>query len=485
MDERYATLLKQTEAWIDAHKDEFVTELQSLTRIPSVSRADLAEPGAPFGKDCRRVLDHALSRGRDYGFETMDHDGYTGSICYGDPENAIGLFAHLDVVPAGDGWIYPPFDAIYLPEHDAVIGRGSDDNKCVAVACLFVMRMLREFGWNLRHGIRLYCGTSEETGMQDMIALLNKGHRFPKLSLVPDSGFPVNYGQKGSVSGDLSIPCSGNLTAFHAGSARNMIPDTASAVLSEEYDAVMKALSALPSWNDGMLEVVSLPEVTQITAKGRSAHAASPGSGINPIRILTRALLDADLLCGSCKNALSELYRLTSDYTGSCEGVAYCDEMSGDLTIAYGVANLTDGRLHIQSDCRTPITCDVEALVKKLSDVWQDRGFTVEKTSFSKPYYIPRDNPHVVALQKLFQEITGRADQPFVMSGGNYARVIPNAISFGPGMPTKKSISDFLPAGRGYCHGKDEAVIMEKVHNCAKIYVLAIAMLDEMLEESS
>jgi succinyl-diaminopimelate desuccinylase len=90
-----------------------------------------------------------------------------------------------------------------------------------------------------------------------------------------------------------------------------------------------------------------------------------------------------------------------------------------------------------------------------------------------------------VALQKLFQEITGRADQPFVMSGGNYARVIPNAISFGPGMPTKKSISDFLPAGRGYCHGKDEAVIMEKVHNCAKIYVLAIAMLDEMLEDYS
>lgn len=275
MDERYTALLKQPEEWIEAHREEFVTELQALTRIPSVSRADLEEPGAPFGIESRHILDHALRRGRDYGFDTIDHDGYACSICYGDPENAIGLFAHLDVVPAGDDWIYLPFDATYLPEHDAVIGRGADDNKCVAVACLFVMRMLREFGWSLRHGTRLYCRTSEETGMKDMIALLNRVHHFPKLSLIPDSGFPVNYGQKGSVSGDISIPCTGNLLAFDADSARNMIPDTASAVLSEKYKTVMEALSALPAWAEGVLEIVSLHEGVQITAKGHSAQAAS------------------------------------------------------------------------------------------------------------------------------------------------------------------------------------------------------------------
>lgn len=482
MNERYSQLIHQTEEWIQAHKEEFVTELQALTRIPSVSRSDLAEPGAPFGKECRRVLDHALSRGREYGFEIIDHDGYAGSICYGDPNNAIGLFTHLDVVPAGDDWLYPPFAATYLPEHDAIIGRGADDNKCVAVACLFVMRMLREFDWKLRHGIRLYCGTSEETGMQDMIALLKMGHHFPNISLVPDSGFPVNYGQKGSVSADLSLSCEGNLLSFDAGSARNMIPDTASAVLSIEYSAARNALSPLSAWNNGELEIAALPEGCKIVARGRSAHAASPATGINPIHVLSCALLEADLLQGSCKSAIAELCRLTADYSGSDEGVSYRDEMSGDLTLVYSVAHLCDGSLQIQSDCRTPITCDVEMLVKKLTETWETRKIAIKKLSYSKPYYISPNDSRVLLLQNLFHEVTGRDDSPFVMGGGNYARVIPNAISFGPGMPTKKKISDFLPAGRGYCHGKDEAVVMEKVHNCAKIYVLAIAMLDEMIE---
>lgn len=481
MNERYLNLLKKTENWIEAHKAEFVSELQAFTRIPSVSRSDLAEKDAPFGQDCRRVLDYALQRGRDYGFETIDHDGYAGSVCYGDPDNAIGLFTHLDVVPAGEDWLYPPFAAVYLPEHDAVIGRGADDNKCVAVACFFVMRMLKEFGWKLRHGIRLYCGTSEETGMQDMIALLDKGHRFPKLSLVPDSGFPVNIGQKGSVSGDLSIPCAGNLLAFRAGTARNKIPDTAEALLSDPYDTVADAWKHTAVAADA-IKIEAAAEGTRITAYGRSAHAASPESGLNPIHLLTGALCDADLLRGDCKDAIHTLCKLTQDHTGTTEGIAYRDAMSGALTNVYAVAELKDGILHIRSDCRTPITCHVEDVVAHLTQVWTQEGFKIDKIAYSKPYYIPQDNPYVVALQNLFHEITGREDPPFVMGGGNYARVIPNAISFGPGMPTKKNIRDFLPAGRGGCHGKDEAVVMEKVHNCAKIYVMAVAMLDEMLD---
>ncbi len=482
MNERYINLLKQTEKWIEAHRVEFISELQAMTRIPSVSRADLAEEGAPFGRECRRMLDYALERGRYYGFETIDHEGYTGSICYGDPDNAIGLFTHLDVVPAGDGWIYPPFEAVYLPEHDAVIGRGSDDNKCAAVASLFVMRMLREFGWKLRHGIRLYCGTSEETGMQDMIALREKGHQFPKLSLVPDSGFPVNYGQKGSANGDLSISCEGNLVSFDAGSARNALPDLAEAVVAIDEATMRAALAKLdPEWV-GAITVTDCMGATKLTATGKSAHSASPQSGVNAIFLLVRALCESGLLIGNCAAAMRQLYELTSDFTGKNEGVAYRDDMSGELTLVYSVAHLVGGKLEVKSDCRTPITCDVVALVENLKKAWTARGFEVTRTSYSKPYYRPKDDPYIVALQGLFKEITGRDDQPFVMGGGNYARVIPNAISFGPGMPTKKRISDFLPEGRGNCHGKDEAVIMEKAHNCAKIYVLAVAMLDEMME---
>ena len=71
-------------AWLDAHAEEMVADLQAFTRIRSVSRADLAAPGAPFGPECREMLDFALDHARRMGFETEDHAGYCCCAIYGD-----------------------------------------------------------------------------------------------------------------------------------------------------------------------------------------------------------------------------------------------------------------------------------------------------------------------------------------------------------------------------------------------------------------
>lgn len=485
MEEKYNALLKRAEAWIDAHKEEFITEIQGLVRIPSVSRADLAEPGAPFGPDCRKVLDYALERGRFYGFDTVDHDGYAGAVCLGstDAENSIGIIAHLDVVPVGDGWIYPPFDAVYLPEHDAIVGRGTDDNKGPAVLGLFAMRMLREFGWPLRHGIRLICGMSEETGMQDMSALLRQGVKFPKLSLVPDSGFPVNYAQKGSINAELTIPCEGTFLSFDAGTVRNVVPDHAECTLALEEETVKQALAALDPALTESLSVTPSEKGTVVTAAGRAAHAAGPAAGINAIRLLTLALDASGLLEGSCADAVRGVCELTADPFGESEGVSFRDEASGELTLVYGVAHLRDGLLHLSVDSRVPITGNPDELCDSLTaGAWAERGFTVSRRSTSKPFYIPKYDPRVVGLQNLYQTITGSDVQPYSMGGGTYSRVVPNAITFGAGLPTEKNPSDFLPEGHGACHGKDEVVIMEKIYTATKIYLLALAFLDEILD---
>lgn len=482
MDEKFVKLQEQAEKWVEAHKEEFITELQGMTRIPSISRADLAQEGAPFGPDCRKMLDYAMERGCHYDFQTMDHEGYAASICYGDPQDSIGVFAHLDVVPVGEGWIYPPFEALYLPEHDAIVGRGCDDNKCAAVGSLFAMRMLREFGYPLKHGVRLFCGVSEETGMQDMIALKEKGFQFPKLNLVPDAGFPVNYGQKGSANGEISIECNGNLLAFEGGSATNAVPGTAECVLAMDTEACKDALQMLDAQLTSALEVTSCEEGTKIRATGKAAHTAKPEDGINAIYLLSRALVEAGLLNGSCADVMAQVYELSGDFTGKNEGVSYGDEMSGNLTLVYAMAELREGRLFLKANSRTPLTCDVEILVENLKNAWTQRGFEVVGTSFSKPYYVPVDDPHVEALQEIYRSVTKLDKPPFVMSGGNYARVIPNAYSFGPGTASGKPISAFMPQGHGNCHGADEAVYMEKAHICAITYVLAIAKMDEMLD---
>ena len=62
--------VEKADLWINAHKAEFIEEIQGLARIPSVSHPEEAAEKAPFGAGCRRVLDHALARGQAYGFDT-------------------------------------------------------------------------------------------------------------------------------------------------------------------------------------------------------------------------------------------------------------------------------------------------------------------------------------------------------------------------------------------------------------------------------
>jgi len=476
-------LLARADEWIAAHREEYIAELQMIARIPSVSRADLAQPGAPFGPDCRKALDHALARGRFYGFDTADHDGYAGSVTWGDYDNAIGVIAHLDVVPVGDGWVYPPFGATYLKEHDVLIGRGVDDNKSAFVGGLFAMRMLREFGVPMRHGVRLICGTSEETGMQDMAALRKMGHRFPETSLVPDAGFPVNYAQKGMVDGAITAPCQGNLLVFDSGSVRNVIPDEAVCVIAAEIEAVRAALSAISAEDAALINVTEAEGGVRIAAKGKSGHAAFPAGGDNAIARLTRVLTAADLLNGTAKSAVAALAALTADSYGESEGVAFSDEPSGQLTLVYGVAHLKGGVLTVSVDSRYPVTMDGKQLEADLRAAWAKLGFAVKEFDLSEPFYIPVDDPRVETLMSLYKDVTGRDDPPYAMGGGTYSRAVPGAISFGPGMPgTKHDYSAFLPEGHGGAHGRDEVLPIDKMLNCSKIYVAALAELDGVCE---
>lgn len=475
-------LLDRAQAWIDAHKAEFISEIQLLARVPSVSRADLAQPCAPFGPECRRVLDVALERGRYYGFETADHDGYAGSIYTGDLENSLGIIGHLDVVPVGEGWIYPQFGATYLPEHDALVGRGVEDNKGPAVAGLFAMRMLREFGWPLKHGLRLICGLSEETGMQDMVELKRRGVPFPRTSLVPDAGFPVNYGQKGSLDAEIVADCTGNLTSFDSGTVRNVIPDSACCTLALDMNAATAGLARVEPELQASITLEPCDGGVRITAAGKPGHAASPDGGINAIQLLSRALTQSELLSGSCRDAIRELSELTADAYGVSEGVAFEDEISGKLTLVYGVAHLKQGQLTVSVDCRASITIDQKWLVDTLKADWARRGYQVARLTTNEPFYIPRDDPRVTALQQLYEQVTGRDEQPYTMGGGTYSRVVPNAISFGAGMPGINRVVEFMPEGHGGAHGMDETLCMEKVYTCARIYVAALALLDQIVE---
>ena len=221
-------LRKKIAAFLEENREAMIADIQAFARIRSVSQAAKAEENAPFGPECRQMLDFALAHAKEMGFDTADHEGYMGSAILGDANNAIGIVGHLDVVPEGDQWVYPPYGATRVG--DFLIGRGVSDNKSAVILGLYLMKFFRDNQISLKHGIRVLMGCSEETGMQDLHYYMQH-YPEPLLTLVPDAAFPVNYAQKGSMSGASSIAPGEQIVSFTGGEVRNMVPPHARAAL--------------------------------------------------------------------------------------------------------------------------------------------------------------------------------------------------------------------------------------------------------------
>lgn len=202
-------LVDAASRWFDAHRAQFVDELCELLRYPSVSDESdpNPRPGAPYGPEVRRVFDHMLAKaGRD-GLPTRDYTGHVMEVVYPqenvETDRDIAFVDHLDVVPADDGWTHDAFDPQVIG--DIVIGRGSLDNKGVALTSYFLLRFFKEHDHRFRHRVRILFVGSEEIALNDIKWFVaNIGA--PYQAIVTDGPFPVNNIQKGLLDVDVELP---------------------------------------------------------------------------------------------------------------------------------------------------------------------------------------------------------------------------------------------------------------------------------------
>lgn len=460
---------KVLDAWVEENKDLMIETLMDFVRIPSVSRADLCEEGAPYGKDVKRMLDYALNRAEEMGFKSENHDGYCGSVYYGDKEEEIGFYAHLDVVPEGNGWIYAPYEPVI--ENGFVIGRGANDNKAAAIHGLFIMKFLKDQGITLNKTFRVMFGCAEETGMDDFRSYMKNGGKMPSFGIVADCGFPVCYAQKGGWNSTIMIPKGNDIVDFNAGNVRNAIPDLAELTLNTSD---IEKVKAFLSGNEN-IEVSLVDGKVKVIAHGKGGHAASPAGTNNAIVILATALKDLE---GFDLSALSFIAETFKTPYGDGMGFKCSDEISGDLTSNIGVVSVADGKIKCELDCRYPVTIDIEVRTDAFKKYLAENNVEMTMLDIEKPFYIEKDDPKVISLQQMFTEVTGLEIAPYTMGGGTYSRVIPNAISFGPGLPNGE-VADFLPEGHGSCHAPDEVQSIHDLLQAFKIYVLSILKLGE------
>lgn len=470
-------LKEKVEKWFEAHREEIVRQVMRLVAIPSIARYD--EPGFAYGKACHQAMDAYEQMAQSLGFKTERFDDHVASATFGcDPSRkTIGFWSHLDVVPPGNGWVFSPFEPAY--EQGYIIGRGADDNKSSVVGVLNALLCLKELGVPLKSNLKAFSGCDEECGSLGVIHYA-KHYPCPDFSIVPDCGFPVCYGEKGiiNVTFRATRPLSPAFMALEGGVASNVIPDRARAVLARD-DRISGKLHLLP--DDIAVEVQ--PDRIALTASGTSGHAGFPVGAKNAVHELICALLDAQLAAPEDLHVLRFLHGVNRDCFGTALNIAMEDGESGRLTCAGTVLRLEDGIASLTANIRYCITASGDKIHAALDEAARKSGFVLAQFSDSAPNHFPKNHPVVGALTSVYNQIMGEDKQPYTMSGGTYARKLPNALGFGIGSMQHERCP-LIPQGHGGAHLPDETLHVDSYLRALVILTMGIIAADCCLNGS-
>ena len=231
-------LEQRIDRYLDEHWEDIVADIDRLVRIPSFEDLDTAAEGAPYGLGPRKALDAALAMARDMGFEVHDDAGHVGyADLVGASEEQLGIIGHIDVVPAGPGWHFEPYQVTRKDGY--LLGRGVIDDKGPSVVALHAMNLWRRMQLDgqapqLPYTLRFIFGVNEETRMDD-VHYYRAHHADPAFLFTPDAEFPVCYGEKGiyhSLMTSADVPVEQRtVISLEGGTAVNAVPGHAQAVV--------------------------------------------------------------------------------------------------------------------------------------------------------------------------------------------------------------------------------------------------------------
>lgn len=410
--------------------EKMIEALAGLIAIESVSVE--GPPDAPYGEGPAKALAYTLALCEELGFASKNCDNQLGYAEVGSGETLIGVLAHLDVVPAGDGWTHPPYA---LTRADGrLYGRGVSDDKGPAIASIFAMKDLLDSGRPLNKRIRVILGLAEETGSWGDMDHYKQTEEIPAYGFTPDADFPAIYSEKGIAMLRLSMPLTAaGVEALEGGDAANVVPAWCRATMDgRDYES-----------------------------SGRPAHGSMPEDGENAISNMMAQLAGCPV---------ADFYNacIGYDLNGQRIGCAFQDEESGKLTLNVGKVRIEEDEVVFTIDIRHPVSYSHQQVFEGIRDSVAPYGVTCSCLSQLPSVHIDRDGPVLTALMAAYREETGDYDsQPISMGGGTYARAMDNIIAFGPGLPGRELTE----------HKADEYILEEDFQTWRKIYRSALEKL--------
>lgn len=439
---------KQIHDYIQSHKKEIVDLLKELISIPSVAVKGTSE--APYGKECAQAMDFVNELYQKNGFATeLDHKGGYLLSYFGEGEKSIGIFAHADVVPAGDDWIYTkPFEP--LEKDGCIIGRGSSDDKSGIIISLFAAKAIKELNLPFNSRLVLFAGCNEETGMDDIENYL-AAHKPPDYSIVADSDFPLFRGDKGILrfmaTSEIALK---EISDFNGGSAFNIILGEVTAKYKDQI----------------------------FVEKGLSKHGAYPEGSVNAAYLMAKKLSQLSELDESDKKQMLFVEKILEKYYGEVYSVENIDPDFGRLTITTGIARTINGRLSLSFDMRYGACVDIDDTKRKIAQFFSENNWTVEFEPESKPAVTEENHPFVQTCLGVYQGFTGDTEaRAQVNAGATYAKHLPCAVEIGLSLDNSRKFD--LPIGHGDIHQPDEYINIKGLLDAIELVTLMLIETDK------
>lgn len=464
---------KRIDSWIELHREEYLKDLGELIAMPSVANLGVAEGEFPFGEQSAAALKKAKKLAEGYGFTVKNLDNFCLVANVGSGKEKAGILGHLDVVPCGDDWTFPPF--ALTRNGDMLSGRGVLDDKGPLWASVYAVRCLKELGLLPKREIEIFMGGDEECGMEDIKHYKAVSEKLPVVAFTPDAAYPICHGEKGIMRLHMIIPNGGgsNIVEFKGGIARNVVAGHAEILLS----GICGKEAEEKFFGEDEFTVKTEGEFVRISAEGKSVHASKPDNGVNAIGILAKAVSEKGLVRGEGKAAAEFIAKVLSDCHGKSIGVPFEDEPSGKLSHVAGLIKTEGGKLDMTIDIRYPVTESGERVLKNITGTVAPFGVRIEDVTASDPLYISADSELVKACMETVKGVFGREDwKPYTMGGGTYARNMKNAYALGAEDPDYKSP---FGAFRGSIHQPDETASAEQLFNTMKVYARLLLRLDD------
>ncbi len=465
-------IIEKIDKEIENARPLLVSDTIHFVSIRSVQEDPL--PGAPFGEGPKKMLDEFMKIAEDDGFYVKDYGVGVVSASMKEGDADLGIWIHGDVVHEGEGWSFSPYDAVEY--NGCIIGRGAGDNKGQLAAIYNLFKIFRKLGVELKYNAAIYLGSNEETGMKDIIGIPEnpdaKGFlnvcEPPRLSLVPDGGFPVGYGGKGGLNIKLKSKSPLESLSFCAGD------DEAPGL------AVAKLYRKVQFFGD--LSDCTLSEgKDELSASTPPRHGSDPDPNGNMITKLTSALIDKTDIPENDKKILSVLRDLSLDVYGEAAGISVESDIMGRLTSFPKKVAMKDGAPEIMLNIRYPAGITFEKIVEKIREFAEEREFEISEINRGVDAYIMDKECEMVRfLCDTANSVTGENSEPFTMSGGTYAHRLPNAYVFGT---SANCPPEDFEKGRGGVHGIDEAVSIDRLIRMMKIYARALLGLNSFKEK--